>query len=123
LLGMKHLQEMAYVMRDAIEGGRFEQLGPLLGEAFENKKQMNPHVTEDTPIEGLLSAAAGAGATGGKICGAGGGGYVLVACEPDRRSAVRAALKSQGGQIARFSFSPGGARAVVGDRVWAPLVW
>lgn len=123
LLGMKHLQEMAYAMRDAIEAGRLDELGPLLGEAFENKKRMNPHVAEHTPIEGLLSAAAGAGASGGKICGAGGGGYLLVACVPDRRAAVRAALEARGGQIARFSFSSEGARARVGDRLWAPTVW
>jgi D-glycero-alpha-D-manno-heptose-7-phosphate kinase len=123
LLGMKHLHEMAYAIRGAIEGDYLDELGPLLREAFENKKRMNPHVAEDTPIDALLSAAAGAGASGGKICGAGGGGYVLVACVPQRRAAVRAALEALGGQIARFSFSSEGARARVGDRTWAPVVW
>jgi D-glycero-alpha-D-manno-heptose-7-phosphate kinase len=123
LLGMKHLQEMAYAIRDAIEGDRLDDLGPLLREAFENKVRMNPHVTEDTPIEALLSAAAGAGASGGKICGAGGGGYLLVASAPERRASVRAALEALGGQIASFSFSSQGARARAGDRTWAPIVW
>jgi len=123
LLGMKHLQELAYAMRDAIEERRLDDLGPLLADAFENKKRMNPHVTEETPIEGLLVAAAGAGATGGKICGAGGGGYVLVACPVDRRAAVRGALEGAGGQVAPFAFTAAGARSRVGDREWAPTVW
>jgi D-glycero-alpha-D-manno-heptose-7-phosphate kinase len=123
LLGMKHLQELAYAMRDAIEDGRLDDLGPLLADAFENKKRMNPRVTEETPIEGLLGAAAGAGATGGKICGAGGGGYVLVACPPARRGPVRSALEAAGGQVAPFSFSSTGVRVFVGDDAWAPTVW
>src|SRR5207248_5428 len=51
LLGMKQLQEMAYLMRDALEGERLEAIGELLGEAFEAKKRMNPHIAEGTAIE------------------------------------------------------------------------
>jgi D-glycero-alpha-D-manno-heptose-7-phosphate kinase len=123
LLGMKQLQEMAPAMRDAIERGKLDDLGPLLDEAFENKKRMNPHIAEHTPIEAMLAAAKDAGATGGKICGAGGGGYVLVFCAPEERRAVRASLERLGGQIARFAFSPTGVRAREGDRIWAPHLW
>ena len=82
LLGMKHLHEMAYAMRDAVIEDRLDDLGAMLRDAFENKKLMNPHIAEHTPIEAMLSAARDAGAIGGKICGAGGGGYLLV----DRKS-------------------------------------
>jgi D-glycero-alpha-D-manno-heptose-7-phosphate kinase len=120
LLGMKQLREMAYAMRDAIEVGDMERLGVMLREAFEAKKRMNPHIAEETPIEAMLDAASAAGATGGKICGAGGGGYLLIASPPEARASVRAALEAMGGQFAPFEVDSEGVRARRGDRRWAP---
>jgi D-glycero-alpha-D-manno-heptose-7-phosphate kinase len=120
IVGMKQLHEMAYEMRDAIEAGDLRDLGGLLREAYESKKRMNPHIAEGTPIERLLEVAHQAGATGGKICGAGGGGYLLVACEPSRRAAVGRALVGAGGRLADFRFRSAGVRARVGDRDWSP---
>jgi len=120
LLGMKQLREMAYAMRDAIEVGDMERLGVMLREAFEAKKRMNPHIAEETPIEAMLDTASAAGATGGKICGAGGGGYLLIASPPGARAPVRAALEAMGGQFASFEIDPEGVRARRGDRRWAP---
>jgi D-glycero-alpha-D-manno-heptose-7-phosphate kinase len=120
LLGMKQLQEMAYVMRDAVESGDMARLGALLGEAFGAKRRMNPHIAEGTPIEAMLAAASAAGSTGGKICGAGGGGYLLIAAPPEARAAVRATLESMGGQFAPFEVDPQGVRARRGERRWSP---
>ncbi len=121
MLGMKQLREMAYTMRDAIEAGDMPRLGAMLRDAFEAKQRMNPHIAEETPIEAMLDAAARAGATGGKICGAGGGGYLLIATPPEARASVRRALESMGGQFASFQVDPDGARARRGDRQWAPV--
>src|SRR5207237_775899 len=88
--------EMAYAMRDAVEAGQVDELGPMLDDAFESKKRMNPHVAEHTPIEAMLAAAREAGATGGKICGAGGGGYLLIAGPPAARGSLRERRKSRG---------------------------
>jgi D-glycero-alpha-D-manno-heptose-7-phosphate kinase len=123
MLGMKHLHEMAYAMRDAIVDDRLDMLGAMLRDAFENKKRMNPHIAEHTPIEAMLSAAQEAGAVGGKICGAGGGGYLLVYSSPERRAQVIEALERLGGQLAQFSFSFEGVRALRGSEVWTPRVW
>ena len=120
LLGMKRLQAMAFTMRDAIERGDVDALGGMLHEAFLAKKQMNPHITDDTPIEAMLGAARDAGASGGKICGAGGGGYLLIAAAPAVQPAVRAALTARGGQFAPFSFVGDGVRATRGTATWAP---
>lgn len=120
LLGMKQLHEMAYAMRDAIEAGDMGRLGAMLREAFEAKRRMNPHIADETPIEAMLAAASDAGATGGKICGAGGGGYLLIASPPGSRAAVRASLESLGGQFAPFEVDPLGVRARRGDVAWAP---
>jgi D-glycero-alpha-D-manno-heptose-7-phosphate kinase len=120
IVGMKQLHEMAYEMRDVLEAGDLASLGGLLRQAYESKKRMNPHIAEGTPIERLMDAAHEAGAAGGKICGAGGGGYLLLACRPDRQPAVRAALEALGGQLAEFSFRRRGVEARIGDRVWRP---
>jgi D-glycero-alpha-D-manno-heptose-7-phosphate kinase len=120
IVGMKQLHAMAYEMRYEIEAGNLERLGALLREAFESKKLMNPHVSEGTPVDRLLAVASDAGASGGKICGAGGGGYVLLACRPDRQLAVRTALEALGGQFAEFAFRAHGVEARVGGRVWRP---
>jgi D-glycero-alpha-D-manno-heptose-7-phosphate kinase len=120
LLGMKQLHELAYRMRDAIDACDVEELGSLLSEAYESKKQMNPHIADETPIEALFETARRAGASGGKICGAGGGGYLLLACSPERHATVRQALETAGGQFASFSFVGEGVRATRGTETWAP---
>ena len=120
IVGMKHLHEMAFEMRDAVEAGDLDGLGAMLHQAYENKKLMNPHIAEGTPIEALFEVARRAGAAGGKICGAGGGGYLLLACAPERQPEVRAALEAHGGTFSDFAFSPLGVQAHVGDRVWRP---
>jgi D-glycero-alpha-D-manno-heptose-7-phosphate kinase len=120
VLGLKQLQEMAYAMRDAIQAGRPDELGAMLGHAFEAKKLMNPFIAEHTPIEAMLEAARSAGASGGKICGAGGGGYLLIYCRPAAQALVREALERLGGQLAPFSFLDHGVRAFRGEETWAP---
>jgi D-glycero-alpha-D-manno-heptose-7-phosphate kinase len=121
IVGMKQLHAMAYEMRHEIEAGNLDRLGALLREAFESKKLMNPHISEGTTIDQLLAVARDAGAAGGKICGAGGGGYLLLACEPERQAAVREALEGVGGQFAAFAFRSHGVEARWGERVWRPL--
>jgi len=68
----------------------------------------------------MLGAAQAAGAAGGKICGAGGGGYLLVYAAPETQPAVRRELERLGGQMAPLRFHPKGVRAFRGDDVWAP---
>ena len=120
IVGMKQLHEMAYEMRDAIEAVDVRSLGGLLREAYESKRRMNPRIAEGTPIERLLHVAHEAGASGGKICGAGGGGYLLLACEPARQPEVRRALEGHGAQVADFAFRAHGVEAGIGERVWRP---
>ena len=119
-LGMKQLSEMAYAMRDSLEAGDPDRLGTMLRDAFEAKKRINPHIAEHTPIDAMLAHAQEAGASGGKICGAGGGGYLLLYCLPERQGAVRESLERLGGQFAPFVLWPDGVGARRADAVWAP---
>ena len=120
ILGMKQLQELAYAMRGAVESGDVDGLGASLRDAFKAKRRMNPHIAEHTPIEAMLATADEAGATGGKICGAGGGGYLLLYCRPAARPMVTAELERLGAQFAPFAFSSMGVRATRDEEIWAP---
>ena len=94
---------LASSMKNAFLLGRLEEFGGLLDEAWRNKKKFskkisNPHVDE------LYEAAKSAGAIGGKLVGAGGGGYMLLFCQFDKKQAVANKLQELGGQIVDFSF-------------------
>ncbi len=121
ILGMKQLQELAYAMRDAVESGDVDELGASLRDAFRAKRRMNPHIAEHTPIEAMLALAHAAGATGGKICGAGGGGYLLLYCRPSAQPLVIRELERLGAQFAPFTLSPLGVHATRGEKTWAPV--
>jgi D-glycero-alpha-D-manno-heptose-7-phosphate kinase len=121
-MGLKELHELAYVMRDAVEAGDADALGARLHDAFESKMRMNPSITEHTGVERMLELAREAGAAGGKMCGAGGGGYLLLYCAPAVRARVRARLVEVGCQFAPFRFHPHGVRAIRGSDVWTPSV-
>jgi D-glycero-alpha-D-manno-heptose-7-phosphate kinase len=110
LLGMKGLYEAVYVMRDALEAGEIDRFGELLHEAYLSKKLMNPLVVEGAPIDVLYERARSLGAAGGKLCGAGGGGYLAIFCEPDRQAAVRHGLEELGGQFTDFALHHEGLR-------------
>jgi D-glycero-alpha-D-manno-heptose-7-phosphate kinase len=92
----------------------------MLRDAFLAKRRMNPHIVEHTPINAMLSLAQEAGATGGKICGAGGGGYLLLYCRPSAQAFVRAELEGLGAQFAPFAFRRDGVRASRGNAIWMP---
>ncbi|MBV9848637.1 MAG: GHMP kinase [Armatimonadetes bacterium] len=67
------------------------KIGRLMHAGWELKKQMAERITSGR-IDALYEMALDAGATGGKIAGAGGGGFLLLYCPPDRQHAVRSVL-------------------------------
>ena len=75
----------------ALLQGRLHALGDILTEVWELHKRLHPDVT-NSRIEELFEVAMKAGATGGRVCGAGGGGAMLFHCAPNRDYAVRQAL-------------------------------
>lgn len=104
LEGMRRLYEMVFEMKEALLKGKLEKFGQMLHEAYLNKKRMNPYVADHTIADELYEEARRHGALGGKLLGAGGGGYLLLFCETDRRHEVRQALEVMGGQFANFAF-------------------
>jgi D-glycero-alpha-D-manno-heptose-7-phosphate kinase len=105
---MFQLYDLVHEIRDAITSGRLTEFGKLLHEAYLIKKRINPEVADGTIADLLYERARACGAIGGKLLGAGGGGYLLLYCETTRQCEVRRALEEMGGQVSEFSFEPRG---------------
>ncbi len=88
---LRRMKEMAYHARTELEAGNMDALGEWLHEGWELKKQMASQVS-NSAIDEMYTAARKAGALGGKITGAGGGGFLLLYCPAEKRQAVRSAL-------------------------------
>ncbi len=97
-------------MKKALLLGRPRRVGELLHEAWEDKKQLEAGIS-NPQIDRIYDTARREGAIGGKMPGAGGGGYFLFLTRFDRRHRVAAALEKRGGQVVPFQFEPRGLTA------------
>jgi D-glycero-alpha-D-manno-heptose-7-phosphate kinase len=88
LCEMKHIAYSAY---QELQQGRLEAIGQLLHESWLLKKRLASQVSNGT-LDDMYETARKAGAVGGKISGAGGGGFLLLYCPQGRQEAVRDAL-------------------------------
>lgn len=107
LKGMRKLKEIATEMKNALLQRKLNEFGELLHHAWENKKRMSNKITSPE-IEEMYEEARKAGALGGKITGAGGGGYILLYCRFEKKHKVAERLKEIGGTITDFAFDPYG---------------
>lgn len=89
---LRAMKQMAYAARDELRAGNLEAIGNLLHEGWQLKKQLASQISNGR-IDEMYEAARRAGAAGGKITGAGGGGFVMLYCPPEKRERVRAALR------------------------------
>jgi D-glycero-alpha-D-manno-heptose-7-phosphate kinase len=110
------IKRAAEMVRSAIVEGDIAAIGGLMNEAWLAKKKLSAEITNDT-IDAAYAAARQAGALGGKIAGAGGGGFMLLICPPNRQSAVESALHQKGLVRADFNFDFGGARVLMNNVV------
>ncbi|HMC20882.1 MAG TPA: hypothetical protein VKL19_03455 [Thermoanaerobaculia bacterium] len=96
--GFDRIAQSAAEMEKALEAGDFRSAGAALAREWENRKALINGIS--TPeIEAAIAAATGAGAWGGKVCGAGGGGCIVFLIPPERRDDVRRALAEVPGRI------------------------
>jgi D-glycero-alpha-D-manno-heptose-7-phosphate kinase len=105
---MERIYELVIEMKHALLRGKLDEFGRLLHDGYVNKKLMNPHVTDGTHTDQLYQVALDKGAIGGKLLGAGGGGYFAIYCPTDCQHEVRAALEGMGAQFADFAFDGDG---------------
>ncbi len=90
-------------MKNSLLLGKLDLLGELLHEAWLKKKNLDQEISSSR-IDDLYSIARKHGALGGKILGAGGGGYLLTLCRFDKKHIVAEKLENAGGQIVEFGF-------------------
>ncbi|GIG20597.1 GHMP kinase [Cellulomonas chitinilytica] len=107
------IHELAVEAVALVEAGEFDAIGEVLHRHWLQKRQLSDRVT-NSRVDDLYERARAAGATGGKLLGAGGGGFLLVHV-PDARGAasVRAAMATLGRRELTFALEPQGTRAAV----------
>jgi len=88
---LSEMKQIAGVARDELKKSNIDALGPLLHDSWQLKKQLASRISNGT-LNDMYEAARLAGATGGKISGAGGGGFLLLYCPRGKQEAVRDAL-------------------------------
>jgi D-glycero-alpha-D-manno-heptose-7-phosphate kinase len=110
---MRALDEMKAItiqMKNDLLRGHLDDFGELLHAGWENKRKLAAGIA--TPeIDELYEVARRNGALGGKISGAGGGGYMMFCCEFDKRHRLAEAVERLGAQVVEFSFESAGIQA------------
>ena len=95
------------MMKEALLKGRLHEFGEILDFGFQQKRNM-AHNISNSLIEEIYDAAKRAGATGGKISGAGGGGFMTFYCPLNTRYKVMERLNTFGGQVKPYQFTKTG---------------
>jgi D-glycero-alpha-D-manno-heptose-7-phosphate kinase len=103
---LAHLAEEAF---SDLCAGKLESLGEMLHEAWRTKRQIADGVSSAL-IDQAYEAAIRAGADGGKLLGAGGGGFLMFLASPERHECIRLALRPM--RETRFRFVPHGSRII-----------
>jgi D-glycero-alpha-D-manno-heptose-7-phosphate kinase len=101
---MHNLKEQAQMMKEALLKGKVDEIGAILDYGFAQKRNMAASISNSN-IEAIYDAAKAAGATGGKISGAGGGGFMIFYCPGNTRYDVINALEKFGGDIKKYTFT------------------
>jgi D-glycero-alpha-D-manno-heptose-7-phosphate kinase len=102
----------AFAMREALESGTLHEVGEILHRSWQRKKNLASGVSNER-LDRLYQAALDSGAIGGKITGAGGGGFLLLYCEPQKQEQVMRALSRFGLARLAFHLDDGGAQVLV----------
>jgi len=105
--GLRSQKELAVAMKNALLTNRLPYFGDLLDSAWQAKKKMSDRIS-NPQIDELYEVARKAGALGGKITGAGGGGYMMFYCEFEKKHKVAERLRSLGAVPTEFAFETDG---------------
>ena len=102
----------ATLVRDALIASDLDRVASLIGEDWQARREMAPAVSSPE-LEELIAAASKAGATAAKVCGAGGGGCMILAVPNGKRKNVTDAVVEAGGSILPYHLAPRGLELVI----------
>lgn len=106
VIAMHQLKEQAREMKEALLRGSLKEIGFILDRGWQHKKRMSESIT--TPeIDLIYEEAKKLGAIGGKVSGAGGGGFMMIYC-PETKIPLVNGLNKMQGQIKDFQFTEKG---------------
>lgn len=108
-LALARQKELAIAMKNALLMNRLDDFGDLLDAAWQTKKKMSNRIS-NPQIDECYDVARGKGALGGKITGAGGGGFMMFYCEFEKKHKVAEALRALGAIPTEFAFEPNGVQ-------------
>jgi D-glycero-alpha-D-manno-heptose-7-phosphate kinase len=95
---LEHISRVAQQMRGALEGADWKETGQLMHEEWMFRRRTLPTISTKT-IDTIIQNARRRGALAGKVCGAGGGGCVVLLIEPDARQSVEKSIVASGGTL------------------------
>lgn len=104
---MHQLKQQAQMMKEALLNGKLDEVGGILDFGFQQKKNMAGGISNDL-LEEIYQTARKSGATGGKISGAGGGGFMIFYCPGNSKYNVVKNLKKFGGEQRNYQFVKNG---------------
>jgi D-glycero-alpha-D-manno-heptose-7-phosphate kinase len=105
-------KELGYEVKAALEAGRPDDFGAIMHEHWESKKRRSGLIST-LEIDRWYEIARSTGALGGKLVGAGGGGFLLLYCPGPAKMAVREALATEGLREMTFAFDFEGAKVML----------
>jgi D-glycero-alpha-D-manno-heptose-7-phosphate kinase len=105
-------KEMGYRVKEALQNGNIDTFGKILHEHWENKKRRSNSISNPN-IERWYNSAKEAGALGGKIIGAGGGGFLMVYTPSRKKGTVRKVMAAEGLFEMSYNFDFQGAKVLV----------
>jgi D-glycero-alpha-D-manno-heptose-7-phosphate kinase len=114
LTSLQTIHHLARDMREVIAEGDLHRFGRLLGDAWQAKRRLSSKIS-NSRIDQLYEMARQHGALGGKITGAGGGGFLLLYCEAEAQPAVREVFAREGLREMTFELDIKGAHVLVND--------
>jgi D-glycero-alpha-D-manno-heptose-7-phosphate kinase len=109
---LERIAEVAQAMRVALEKTDWKESGRLMREEWNFRKRNLPTISTKT-IDRIIEGARRKGALSGKVCGAGGGGCVVMLIEPDARPSVEKAVANAGGQLLPMKIDRSGVQVTV----------
>jgi len=112
LQALHNIKQVALDMQTALERGNLDEFARLLHYSWQEKRRLAPNLSTST-IDECYELALSRGAKGGKITGAGGGGFMLLYCPQEKQEAVTSALEERGLKRMNFHFDQQGATVIL----------